>query len=171
MYNQLINEWKHLSAPIMSCWASFIRIRNAIIKSAVSGLLSDKLQGLHTSLPQPQLSPPLSISINSWLHRAGSPGMGCGLCQRWSWHHNFSTPHSRSQNAGTLIIITWLCCQQHTLSLTNSPSLVTTSDRLKWLGAAHGSPALLPPTVPSTSLDRAAWAGTCELRTGHCETV
>ena len=87
MYNQLINEWKHLSAPNMSCWASFIRIRNAIIKSAVSGLLSDKLQGLHTSLPQPQLSPPLSISINSWLHRAGSPGMGCGLCQRWSWHH------------------------------------------------------------------------------------
>ena len=85
--------------------------------------------------------------------------MGCGLCQRWSchqfyWHNTFWILSIHSM----LVSLPPACCLQHTLSLTNSSSLpVTTSDRLEWLGAAHGSwlPLLCsPPTVSSTSLDR-----------------
>ena len=61
----------------------------------------------------------------------------------------------------------------------SSPGSVVSSTHYHWLilpplwpqVTASSGLELLPPTVPSTSLDRAAWAGTCELRTGHCETV
>lgn len=149
------------------------QIQECKFQAAVSGLQSDNLLGLHTSLPQPQLSPPLSISINSWLHWADSPGMGCGLCQRWSchqfyWHNTFWILSIHSMR----VSLPPACCLQHTLSLTNSSSLpVTTSDRLEWLGAAHGSLSSAPlpqsPALPWTGgAGRHLWA-----RTGHCETV
>ena len=81
--------------------------------------------------------------------------MGCGLCQRWSWHHNFSNTsfiiEPRSQNAGTIIIITWLCCQQLTLSLTNSAPLwpqVTASSGLELLTAPRLCSLPQSPALP-----------------------